>query len=134
MCVCVCAAQSPTVADPLQQAYAGVQHYAGESQGFVCMCFLDQHLHHITAETLCIMQWLCKQQSAVMWPHFTVFSAACTHFQNFTHKSKNHTHKMPHISCKMKHCIQNITNTSQKQTFANTFDTIVIPVRFVCVS
>uniref|UniRef100_A0A673H487 Uncharacterized protein n=1 Tax=Sinocyclocheilus rhinocerous TaxID=307959 RepID=A0A673H487_9TELE len=24
-------AQSPTMADPLQQAYAGVQHYAGES-------------------------------------------------------------------------------------------------------
>uniref|UniRef100_A0A8C2F342 Uncharacterized protein n=1 Tax=Cyprinus carpio TaxID=7962 RepID=A0A8C2F342_CYPCA len=31
-------AQSPTVADPLQQAYAGVQHYAGESL-FVCLFF-----------------------------------------------------------------------------------------------
>ncbi len=41
--------------------------------------------------------------------------------------------KMPHISCKMKHCIQNITNTSQKQTFANTFAVILIPVRFLCV-
>ncbi len=40
--------------------------------------------------------------------------------------------KMPHISCKMKN-IQNITNTSQKQTFANTFAIILIPVRFVCV-
>ncbi len=27
---------------------------------------------------------------------------------------------MHHISCKTKQCIQNITNTSQKQTFANT--------------
>ncbi len=40
---------------------------------------------------------------------------------------------MPHISCKMKHCIQNITNTSQKQTFANTFAIILISVRCVCV-
>ncbi len=37
------------------------------------------------------------------------------------------------ITCKMKHCIQNITNTSQKQTFANTFAIILIPVSFVCV-
>ncbi len=44
-------------------------------------------------------------------------------YQNFTHKSKNCTHnaKCLTISCKMKHCIQNITNTSQKQTFVNTF-------------
>ncbi len=41
--------------------------------------------------------------------------------------------KMTHISCKMKHCIQNITNTSQKQTFANTFSIKLINVRFVCV-
>lgn len=27
---CLSAAQSPTVTDPLQQAYAGVQHYAGD--------------------------------------------------------------------------------------------------------
>ncbi len=40
---------------------------------------------------------------------------------------------MSHISCKIKHCIQNITNTSQKQTFANTFAIILISVRFVCV-
>ncbi len=70
----------------------------------------------------------------------TVFSTAYTHFQNFasyfqnfTHRSKNCTHKMPHNFCKMKHCIQNITNTSQKQAFANTFAIILIPVRFLCV-
>ncbi len=40
---------------------------------------------------------------------------------------------MTHISGKMKHCIQNITNTSQKQTFANTFSIKLINVRFVCV-
>ncbi len=33
----------------------------------------------------------------------------------------------------MKHCIKNITNTSQEQTFANTFAIILIPVRIVCV-
>ncbi len=67
------------------------------------------------------------------------FSAAYTHFQNFasffsqifTHKSKNCTQKMPQVSCKMKHYVQNITNTSQKQTFTNTFALILIPVRFV---
>ncbi len=37
------------------------------------------------------------------------------------------------ISCIMKLCIQNITNASQKQTFAITF-AILIPVRFVCVT
>lgn len=38
------AAQSPTVTDPLQQAYAGVQHYAGDPallpsllSSFVCL-------------------------------------------------------------------------------------------------
>ena len=32
LCLCsrLSAAQSPTVTDPLQQAYAGVQHYAGD--------------------------------------------------------------------------------------------------------
>ncbi len=44
-------------------------------------------------------------------------------FLNFTHKSKNYTHTNAKCltSSKMKHCIENITNTSQKQTFANTF-------------
>ncbi len=48
-----------------------------------------------------------------------IFKTLPLFFQNFTHKSKNCTHKMEnaHISCQMKHCIQNITNTSQKQTF-----------------
>ncbi len=43
--------------------------------------------------------------------------------------------KMPHISCKIRHCIQNISNTSQKQTYANTIINlllILIPVRFLC--
>ncbi len=43
------------------------------------------------------------------------FSKRCLFFQNFTLKSKNCTHQMPHISSKIKHCIQNFTNTSQKQ-------------------
>lgn len=30
-------AQSPTVADPLQQAYAGMQHYAGLTLGFALL-------------------------------------------------------------------------------------------------
>ncbi len=70
------------------------------------------------------------------------FSTAYRHFKNFgsffktlhTNPRIAHTKcKMPHISCKMNHCIQNITNTSQKQTFANTFAKILIPVRFFCV-
>ncbi len=42
--------------------------------------------------------------------------------------------KMPHISCKMMHDIQNITNTSQEQTFPNTFAMILIPARLLCVT
>ncbi len=62
----------------------------------------------------------------------------CLHFQNFKIFQnlffKIFTNcKMPHISSKMTHCIQNITNTFQKQTFANTFGIILIPVRFLCV-
>ncbi len=39
-------------------------------------------------------------------------------FQNITQVQELHTKcKTPHISCKTKHCVQNITNTSQKQTF-----------------
>ncbi len=70
------------------------------------------------------------------------FSTAYTHFQNsasfffFTlHTNPRIAHtkcKMPHISWKMKHCVQNITNTSQKQTFAYTFAIIYIFVRFLC--
>ncbi len=37
------------------------------------------------------------------------------------------------ISCKMKRCIQNIINTSQKQTFANTFAIILIIFMQICV-
>ncbi len=37
---------------------------------------------------------------------------------------------MPHISCKLKHCVQNITNTPKKQTFANTFAIILILLDF----
>ncbi len=51
--------------------------------------------------------------------------------QNFTHKSKNCTQNAKHLTS-LKHYIQNITNTSQKQTSANTFAIILIPVRFVC--
>ncbi len=72
------------------------------------------------------------------------FLAAFTHFQNvasfyfyiyiyiifFTLHTNQELHtkcKTPHISCKMKHCIQNIT--SQKQTFA----VLLTPARCVCV-
>ncbi len=50
-----------------------------------------------------------------------------------THKSKNYNtnYKLPHISCKIENCIQNITNTSQKQIFANTFAIMLIPVSVV---
>ncbi len=53
------------------------------------------------------------------------------HFFSTLHTNPKNTHKM-HYLLQMKLCIQNITNTSQKQTFANTFAVILIPDRFVC--
>ncbi len=69
---------------------------------------------------------------------FTVLSAHIFKILPFFSKldtliKKLHTkYKIPCISCKTKHWIQNITNTSQKHTFANTFAIILIPVRFLC--
>ncbi len=69
---------------------------------------------------------------------YSIFFQLTKHFQNFASffpklytQIQEHTKcKMPHISCKTKHCIQNSTSTSQKQTFANTFAIILIPVSF----
>ncbi len=85
---------------------------------------------------------VCHSQN---WLQYFFFLLFYSHFENFasfffpktlhTNPRIAHTkYKMPHISCKMKHCIHNITNTSQKQTFANTFGVILIHVRFVCVA
>jgi len=59
------------------------------------------------------------------------FSAAFTHFQNFTHKSKNHTQNASHL-------LQNEAlhsryhNHVSKANICNTFNIILIIVRFVC--
>ncbi len=59
-------------------------------------------------------------------------SFSCFHtFSKLYTQSTNRT-QMPHISYKMKHCIQDITTTSQKQTFATPLNIILIIVRFVC--
>ncbi len=68
--------------------------------------------------------------------HF--FSAANTHFSklclffHFKHKSKNCTHNAKCLPSLAKRCTA--FKISQKQTFANTFAIILIPVRCVCVS
>ncbi len=63
---------------------------------------------------------------------FQLLSKLCLFFSKlYTNPRIAHRKcKIPQISCKMKRCIQNITNTSQKQTFANTFAIILIPVSF----
>jgi len=65
-------------------------------------------------------------------------STVYTHFKtlplffNTSHTNPRIAQKMHHISCKTKHCIHYITNTSQKQSSSNTFAIILIPVN-VCV-
>lgn len=80
-------------------------------------------------ETACLGEYVCIIPMTTFPIHnmvcdtITVFSTAYTHFQNFasffqnfTHKSNNFMHKMQNAShLLMKHCIQNITNTSQRQ-------------------
>jgi len=52
--MCVSTAQSPTVTDPLQQAYAGVQHYAGDSYYEALITSLTHWISpHMTDETPC---------------------------------------------------------------------------------
>ncbi len=61
---------------------------------------------------LCCLQFLFNCLHA--------FSKLCLFFFKTLHTNLRIAHtkwKMPHISCKMKHWIQNITNTSQKKTF-----------------
>ncbi len=66
----------------------------------------------------------------ILTSNYSFVSAAYTHFQNYAyffktfHRNPRIAHtkcKLPHISSKMKLCIQNMTNTSQKQTMTNTF-------------
>ncbi len=52
----------------------------------------------------------------------------------YTQIQELHTQNAKCLTCKIKHCIQNITNTCQQQTFANTFAIILIPVRLLCVT
>ncbi len=80
----------------------------------------------LAASVSCHMQRF-NLKNSISICHYSIFLTAYTHFQNFTsffkslHTNPRIAHKMPRISCKMKHCIQNILNTSQKQIFANTF-------------
>ncbi len=65
---------------------------------------------------------------------FPYFCKLILHVVKTLHTNPRIAHKMQNASHLLKHCIQNITNTSQKQTFANIFVVILIPVRFVCVT
>ncbi len=53
---------------------------------------------------------------------------------DYRKQTLDQAYMVKNLSLWMKHCIQNITSTSQKQTFANTSAIILIPDRFVCVT
>ena len=81
---------------------------------------LPAKVNHLSVQTFTAIKTLSDSDTVtVFFNCLHNFFLLVLFFQNFTHKSKNCTHKMPRFSCKMKHCFQNITNTSQKHTFVS---------------
>ncbi len=81
---------------------------------------------YVDARFISMLLWIRGVQGFFSCLH--TFSKLCLFFSKLcTQIQELHTECLASLA-QMKHCIQNIINTSQKQTFA----LILIPVRFLC--